>query len=158
MLAARVPRAFERAVRCAGGRWAPAQSGSFSYCTSAIRSRSTACAVLALRSLHSQAVRVRLQRAIEELLRGRLSCSLRRERPGAQNSRGRTAQPLLRGEAGPDNDARPVLLGRVGRRGAPLHGYCSSLRYAAAVYFPSRRRRWEGESLVHRKDVRVFFV
>ena len=50
-----------------------------------------------------------------------------------KNSRGRTSQPLLRGEAGPVNDAKPVLLGRVGRRGAPLHGYCSSLLYVAAA-------------------------
>ena len=107
-------------------------SGGSSCCISAIRSRSTACEVLALRSLHSQAVRVRLQCATEELLRGRLSCSLKRERPGAQNSRGRTAQPLLCGETGPDNDARPVPLGRVGRRGAPLHGHCGSVLHAAA--------------------------
>ena len=44
-----------------------------------------------------------------------------------------TAQPLLRGEAGPVNDAQPVLLGRVGRRGAPLHGYCGKLLYAVAI-------------------------
>ena len=74
-----------------------------------------------------------VSRATKTLRRGRLSCPWWQERPGAQHSRGMTAQPLLRGEAGPVNDAKPVLLGRVGRRRALLHGYCSSLFYAAVT-------------------------
>ena len=67
-------------------------------------------------------------------LPGRLRCYHQQWRPGTQNPRGRTAQPLLRGETGPDNDARPVPLGRVGRRGAPLHGHFGSILSAAEVF------------------------
>ena len=50
------------------------------------------------------------------LWQGRLSCiKLQRERDST-NPAVRTAQPLLRGETGFDNDAWPVPLGRVGRR------------------------------------------
>ena len=83
-------------------------------------------------------------------LRGRLCCYHQQRRPGTRNPRGRTAQSLLRGEARPDNDARPVPSGRVGRRGAPLRGHCSSynmlllfalayLRLVEAGYESSRR-------------------
>ena len=71
--------------------------------------------------------------ATKTLWQGRLSCFYQQERPGGQISRGTTAQPLLRGKAGLENDVRPVPLGRVGRRGAPLHGYCGSLLHATAV-------------------------
>ena len=70
----------------------------------------------------------------EMSLRGRLCCHHWQQGPGAQNPRGTTARPLLRGNSRPDNDAWPVPLGRVGRRGAPLHGHCSSLLHAGSFY------------------------
>ena len=60
--------------------------------------------------------------ATEMSWQGRLSGLYWQERPGAHNSRGRTAQPPLRGETGPDNAARPVLQGRGGRGRALPHG------------------------------------
>ena len=47
-------------------------------------------------------------------------------------------KPLLRSETGPDNDARPVPLGRVGRRGAPLRGRCGSYNMLLQFALASR--------------------
>ena len=61
--------------------------------------------------------------ATEMSWQGRLSSLYWQERPGVHNSRGRTAQPPLRGETGPDNAAWPVLQGRGGRGRALPHGH-----------------------------------
>ena len=58
--------------------------------------------------------------------RGRLSGHYWQERPGAHNSRGKTAQPPLRNETGPDNATWPVFQGRGVRGRALPHGHdCS---------------------------------
>ena len=49
--------------------------------------------------------------------RRRLSGHYWQERPGAHNSRGKTAQPPLRNETGPDNATWPVFQGRGVREG-----------------------------------------
>ena len=57
VLATCVPWACEWAAGCARERRALVHSGGVSCCIAAIQARSTACAVIALRSFHSQAVR-----------------------------------------------------------------------------------------------------
>ena len=75
---------------------------------------------------------------IRDVSRGRLSSHYWQERPGAHNSRGRTAQPPLRGETGPDNAAWPVLQGRGGRGRALPHGHDAASFQTTSLHFTSR--------------------